>query len=76
MNRRRRCITIYLQLHHTKLPSFWDSHVNALAEVWKMLVATIEMIEGFMGVVSMILFMLPATQTRREAAKNYLRNGW
>ena len=41
-----------------------------------MLVATIEMIEGFMGVVSMILFMLPATQTRREAAKNYLRNGW
>ena len=76
MNRRRRCITIYLQLHHTKLPSFWDSHVNALAEVWKMLVGAIEMSDGFIGALSMILLMLPAARTQREAAKNDLKNGW
>ena len=68
--------TISVQLRHTKLPSFWDSHVDALAEVWKMLVVAIEMIEGFVGVVSMILLMLPATRTPGEAAKNDLKNGW
>ena len=41
-----------------------------------MLVAAIEMIDGFIGVVSMILFMLPASRTRREAAKNDLFHGW
>ena len=36
-----------MSLHHTKLQSFWDSHVDALAEVWKMLVTAIEMSETF-----------------------------
>jgi len=56
--------TLYVQLRHTKLPSLWDSHVDALAEVWKMLVAVI---------VSMILLMLPATRTRRGATKTILQ---
>ena len=65
-----------MQLRHTKLPSFWDSNVDSLAEVWKVLVTAIELSDGFDGVVSMILLMMPATRTRREAAKNDLKNGW
>ena len=38
-----------------------------------MLVATIEMSDYFIGVVSMILLMLPAARTGREAAKNDLK---
>ena len=38
-----------------------------------MLVAPIEVIDGFIGVVFMILFMLFATRTRREAAKTILQ---
>ena len=34
-----------------------------------MLVAAIQMSDGFIGVVSMILLILPTTRTRREAAK-------
>ena len=68
--------TISVQLRHTKLPSFWDSHVHALAEVWNVLVTAMKKSDGFIGVVSMILLMLPATRTRREAAKNDLKNGW
>ena len=41
-----------------------------------MLVTAIEMSEDSFGVVSMILLMLPATRTRREAAKTDLKNGW
>ena len=74
--RSRTVSTISVQLHHTNLPSFRDSHVDALAEVWKMLVAAIELSDGFIGVVSMILLMLHATRTRREAAKSDLKNGW
>ena len=65
-----------MQLLHTKLPSFWDSHVYALAEVWKMLVVAIEMSDGFIGAGRMIILMLLATGTRTDAAKNDLQNSW
>ena len=32
--------TISLQLHHTKWPCAWESHVDVLAEIWKLLVAS------------------------------------
>ena len=41
-----------------------------------MLVGAIEMSDGFIGALSMILLMLPAARTQREAAKNDLKNGW
>ena len=41
-----------------------------------MLVVAIEMSDGFIGVVRMILLMLPATRTRRGSVKNDLKNGW
>ena len=58
---RRPCILqqFPVRLRHTKLPSFWDSHVNSLAKVWKMLV---------------ILLMLPASRTRRETVTTALKN--
>ena len=37
---------------------------------------TDEKSDGFIGVVSMILLMLPASRTRRKTAKNDLKNGW
>ena len=41
-----------------------------------MLVAMVEMSDGFIGVFSMIPLMLPATRTTREAAKKDLKNSW
>ena len=76
MNRRRfifqqfLCNFVTPNYHPSEIP------VDAIAEVWKMLVAAIEMSDGFIGVVSMILLMLLATRTRREASKNDLKNGW
>ena len=61
--------TISVQLHHNKWPCSWESRVDVLAEIWKLLVAVIEMSDGFFGVVSMIFLMLLASRTRRETMK-------
>jgi len=41
-----------------------------------MLVTAMKKSDGFIGVVSKILLMLPAARTRREAAKSDLKKGW